>query len=139
MSSETECIAKTGVVQSIEGQKVYVKVTSASACASCHAHGSCTSSEIKEQIIEADAGEHTNLKPGELVSVKVDLKAGNMALFYGYVLPFFLVFVMLLIATTFTSEGIAGLLSLSILLPYYAILYLLRNQMGKRYKFTIEV
>ncbi len=139
MSTDVNCIAKTGVVQSIEGHKVYVRVTNASACVSCQASGSCTSSEIKEQIIEADAGEYTNLKPGEVVSVKVAARAGNMALFYGYILPFILVFTALLVAVNFTSEGLAGLLSLGILLPYYGGLYLLRNQMGKRYKFTIEV
>ncbi|HOP14013.1 SoxR reducing system RseC family protein [Lentimicrobium sp.] len=138
MSSSTDCIAKTGVVQSIEGQKVFVKVISVSACASCHAKGACTASDTSERIIEAELEPGTSLKPGQIVSVQADVKAGNAALFYGYILPFLLVFAVLVIAALLTSEVVAGLVSLGVLLPYYAVLYLLRDRMGKRFKFSIQ-
>lgn len=138
MSSSTECIAKTGVVQGIEGQKVFVKVVSVSACASCHAKGACTASDTSERIIEAEIEPGTSLKPGQMVSVQADVKAGNAALFFGYILPFLLVFATLIIAASLASEVLAGLISLVVLLPYYAVLYLLRDRMGKRFKFKVE-
>ena len=138
MASQTECIAKTGVVQSIEGQKVFVKVISVSACATCHAKGACTASDTSERIIEAEIEPGTSLKPGQIVSVQADAKAGNAALFYGYILPFLLVFVVLIIAALLTTEILAGLISLGVLLPYYAGLYLLRDRMGRRFKFKVE-
>lgn len=138
MASQTECIAKTGVVQSIEGLKVFVKVVSVSACASCHAKGACTASDTSERIIEAEIEPGTSLKPGQMVSVQSDVKAGNTALFIGYILPFLLVFATLIIAASLASEVLAGLISLGVLLPYYAVLYLLRDRMGKRFKFKVE-
>lgn len=111
---------------------------SVSACASCHAKGACTASDTSEKLIEValeDAGE---VQPGQLVTVNVESSAGNVALFYGYILPFLLVFVALIVSINFVSEVYAGLISLGILLPYYVLLYILRNKMGKRFRFTIS-
>jgi sigma-E factor negative regulatory protein RseC len=138
MSSTAECVAKTGVVQSIENHKVIVKVMSVSACASCHAKGACTASDTSEKLIEVALADAGDFKPGQLVTVKVESSAGNVALFYGYILPFLLVFVALIVSVNFVSEVVAGLISLGILLPYYAVLYILRNKMGKRFRFTIS-
>jgi sigma-E factor negative regulatory protein RseC len=138
MSSTVECVAKTGVVQSIENHKVIVKVMSVSACASCHAKGACTASDTSEKLIEVALADAGDFKPGQLVTVKVESSAGNVALFYGYILPFLLVFVALIVSVNFVSEVVAGLISLGILLPYYAVLYILRNKMGKRFRFTIS-
>ena len=137
MSSTAECVAKTGVVQSIENHKVIVKVMSVSACASCHAKGACTASDTSEKLIEVALADAGDFKPGQLVTVKVESSAGNVALFYGYILPFLLVFVALIVSVNLVSEVFAGLISLGILLPYYAVLYILRNKMGKRFRFTI--
>ena len=138
MSSDIDCIAKSGVVHQIEGQKVTVKINSVSACAACHAKGMCTSSDTSEKFIEVALSDAGNVKPGEMVSVNVASSAGNVALFYGYVLPFLLVFVSLIITVNFLPEVYAGLISLGILVPYYAVLYVLRNKMGKRFRFTIS-
>jgi sigma-E factor negative regulatory protein RseC len=138
MSSTAECVAKTGVVQSIENHKVIVKVMSVSGCASCHAKGACTASDTSEKLIEVALADAGDFKPGQLVTVKVESSAGNVALFYGYILPFLLVFVALIVSVNFVSEVVAGLISLGILLPYYAVLYILRNKMGKRFRFTIS-
>ena len=138
MSSTAECVSKSGVVQSVENNKVMVSVMSVSACASCHARGACTASDTSEKLIEValeDAGE---VQPGQLVTVNMKSSAGNVALFYGYVLPFLLVFVALIVSVNLVSEVYAGLISLGILLPYYLLLYILRNKMGKRFRFTIS-
>lgn len=138
MSSTAECVAKTGVVQSIENHKVIVKVISESACASCHAKGACTASDTREKLIEVALADANDVKPGQVVTVNIESSAGNVALFYGYILPFLLIFVALIVSINFTSEAWAGLISISILLPYYAALYFLRNKMGKRFRFTIN-
>ena len=139
MSSDIDCIAKSGIVHQVEGQKVIVKINSVSACAACHAKGMCTSSDTSEKFIEVALADAGNVKPGEMVNVNVAYSAGNVALFYGYVLPFLLVFVSLIVTINFVSEVYAGLISLGILVPYYAVLYVLRNKMGKRFRFTISV
>lgn len=138
MSETTECVAKGGVVDRIENQKVYVKIVSQSACASCHANVACSASDISEKMIEVDLADAGDVKPGEFVTVKVQSSAGNLALFYGYVFPFLLVLISLIVAVNFTSEGYAGLISLAALLPYYLGLYLLRGKIARRFRFTIE-
>ncbi len=138
MSSDIDCIAKSGIVQKIEGQKVTVMINSVSACASCHAKGACNSSDTSEKFIEVALADAGNVKPGEMVNVNVASSAGNVALFYGYVLPFLIVFVSLIVTVNFVPEVYAGLISLGILVPYYAVLYVLRHKMGKRFRFTIS-
>lgn len=138
MSSTAEFVSKTGMVQSIESHKVIVKVMSVSACASCHAKGACTASDTSEKLIEVALADAGDVKPGQLVTVNVESSAGNVALFYGYILPFLLVFFTLIVSVNFISEAWAGLISLGILIPYYAMLYFLRNKMGKRFRFTIS-
>jgi sigma-E factor negative regulatory protein RseC len=137
MSANHDCVAKAGIVQSIEGQKVIVRIVSLSACASCHANGACTASDTREKLIEVDLADAGDVKPGQTVSVNVESSAGNLALFYGYVMPFLLVFLSLIVAIYFVSELMAGLISLGILVPYYAGLYLLKDRIGKRFRFTI--
>ena len=124
MSSNSECIAKSGIVHQVEGQKVIVKVNSLSACASCHAKGTCNSSDTSEKFIEVALADAGDVKPGEVVNVNVAATAGNVALFYGYILPFLIVFISLIISINFVSEVYAGLISLGILLPYYGALYI---------------
>ena len=138
MSSDIDCIAKSGIVHQVDDQKVIVKINSMSACAACHAKGMCTSSDTSEKFIEVAIADAGNVKPGEVVNVNVASSAGNVALFYGYILPFLIMFVSLIIAVNFVSEVYAGLISLGILVPYYGVLYLLRNKIGKRFRFTIS-
>jgi sigma-E factor negative regulatory protein RseC len=54
-------------------------------------------------------------------------------------LPFILVFATLLIAVPLTqSEGLSGILSLAVLIPYYAALYFFRNKIKRSFEFKIS-
>jgi len=60
-------------------------------------------------------------------------------LWWGYVLPFIVVLLTLIVAQEITgNELTAGLISLAILIPYYAALYLLRHHLKKIFKFEVE-
>ena len=64
---------------------------------------------------------------------------GFTALFYGYVLPFLIVLITLVVVISITNNELyGGLLSLSVLIPYYIILYLFRHQLKKVFKFEVE-
>jgi sigma-E factor negative regulatory protein RseC len=43
----------------------------------------------------------------------------------------------LIIATNFTAEWLAGLLALAILIPYYAMLFVLRQTFKKAFKISV--
>lgn len=138
MSETPDCITRTGVVQSIEDRKVVVKIARSGACSSCQAKGSCTSFDSGEMMIMVDRMDAGEVSPGQAVSVEMQSSAGNRAVFYGYILPCLLVVITLVLAVNFTSDGVAGLISLGILLPYYTALYLFRDKLGKKFRFTIN-
>jgi sigma-E factor negative regulatory protein RseC len=64
---------------------------------------------------------------------------GYAALILGYILPVIIVVAALI---TLNSLGIpeltSGLASLSILIPYYVILFFLRKTINKKFSFTLK-
>jgi sigma-E factor negative regulatory protein RseC len=135
----TGSIIHPGIIESINGDKVFVRILSQSACSSCHAKGACTIADVEEKIIEADIDRAENRKTGDQVMVKMEESLGQKAVFLGYVLPLVvLVGSVILFLSLFKHEGLAALLSLFMLVPYYFTLYLFRKKLGKEFRFRIE-
>lgn len=133
-----EKVLHEGVIQEVSENKLTVMIVNASACSSCHAKGACLASDMKEKEIEIYrfSGEY---KPGQTVNILGKTSQGYKAMFYGYVVPFILVFVTLIVSLSVTqSEGLAGLLSLVVLVPYYVVLYLFRNRLKRSFEFEIS-
>lgn len=131
-------ISHKGFIESVSKDIVTINITSVSACSSCHAKGACNASDMQAKIIEAVPGDK-QLKVGDLVTVLAKESMGFKALFLGYVLPFLLVLLVLIIGTTISlKESTAGLLSLSILIPYYTALYLTKDKIKKSFIFEIQ-
>ncbi|PLX24147.1 MAG: Fis family transcriptional regulator [Marinilabiliales bacterium] len=136
--SNTKSIEHKGRIDSIEGHKISVNFLAMSGCASCHAKGVCTVADMKEKSVEVYdfTGQYA---VGEEVSVTLKQSLGFRALLLGYVLPFVLVLFVLIALTAITNnEAIAGLSSLSVLVPYYLILFFLRDKIRKKFTFTID-
>ncbi len=107
-----------------------------SACGSCKLKGVCPSS--KTRIIEVDKDKY-DLKQGELVTIYMEENMGLRALFLSYILPFFILLIVLIAVKAYTKDdGIAGLAALGSLIPYYFILFLFRKKLGKKFTFTIK-
>jgi sigma-E factor negative regulatory protein RseC len=137
MQGKTECIEHDGIVQESGNGSVTVRISSASACSGCHAEGSCTMSGQEEKIINVTGS--YNVSPGDKVTVLLQQSAGFTALFLGYIIPLLLVVTLLIILISVSiNELIAGLCSIGILIPYYFILWLFRNRIGKKFTFTIK-
>jgi sigma-E factor negative regulatory protein RseC len=137
MQGKTECIEHDGIVQESGNGSVTVRISSASACSGCHAEGSCTMSGKEEKIINVTGS--YNVSPGDKVTVLLQQSAGFIALFLGYIIPLLLVVTLLIILISVSiNELIAGLCSIGILIPYYFILWLFRNRIGKKFTFTIK-
>jgi sigma-E factor negative regulatory protein RseC len=138
MSVELDDIKHEGRIVSIDGEKIYVSIMSKSACASCHAKGMCTVSEMKEKIIEVCCPEDQEFKVGEKVVVSMRKSSGNKAVFLGYFLPFLiLVTALFTLNQLFEDEGIAALISIGILIPYYLILFIRKEKIKKKFNFYI--
>ena len=138
MSDTESCIAKNGVIDHVDDQKVYVRILSVSACASCHAKGVCTSLETSEKLIEIDKKDAPSVTLGQNVKVSMSSVNGNLAVVFGYVIPFLILLIALIILANFISEGYAGLIAILSLIPYYFGLYLFRDRLKERFRFSIE-
>ncbi len=115
-----------------------VSIINESACSSCHANGACTMADVKEKEVEA-SGFSKTYTAGEEVIVLFRESQGFLALFYGYVLPFIFVFLVLIVSFSLTNnEAVSGLLSLAVLVPYYIVLYFFRHLLKKTFQFEIE-
>jgi len=132
-------IIHPGIIESIHGDKVSVRILARSACSSCHAKGACTVADIEEKIIEADLEPSVRWKPGDQVMVRMEESLGRKAVLMGYGLPLVvLVGSIIVFLSLLNHEGLAALLSILMLVPYYLILYLFRKRLQKEFRFRIE-
>ena len=76
---------------------------------------------------------------GQEVVVSTSKEVANRALLLGFGVPLLLMIAALLIVLRWTGdEGIAALTSLGALIPYYVILWLLRDSIRQQVSFRIE-
>ncbi len=137
--SGADTITHPGIIEKVEQKKILVKIYAQSACAACHAKGMCSVADMEEKTVEiANYHGHAH-KKGDMVTVRMEKSLGSKAVFLGYFLPFLLVMATLILVVSITSmEGLAGLLSLLILAPYYLALYLLKDKLSKQFTFRID-
>jgi len=115
-----------------------VNIINQSACSSCHANGACSAADSLEKEIEIFNFKN-EYRPGQAVTILFKESKGFTALFYGYVLPFILILLILIISNSVTNnELLSGLLSLAILIPYYIILHFFRHRLKKVFNFEVE-
>ncbi len=138
MDNKVDCIIKSGIVEVVGEKYLKVKIQNDSACSMCYSKGVCTSLGSGDRIIDVENDNRHNVKPGDIVDVQMISKSGWVAVIFGYIIPFIILIGTLLIASEFTSESIAALISLVILIPYYILLYALRTKMRKYFKFTLS-
>lgn len=132
-------IKHAGIIDSVDGEHVKVKIVQASACASCKAAKICNASESKEKIIDIYTGDADKYIKGQNVMVTASYNAGMTAVAIGMLIPMGLLIVVLAIMTaTGVSEITAALTALAVLIPYYMVLFLFKNQINKKFSFYIE-
>jgi sigma-E factor negative regulatory protein RseC len=130
-------IAHEGIVQETDENSVIVLLSPVTACSGCHAEKSCNLAGYEQKLVKVHGT--YNVKTGERVLVSMKQSMGYSALFLGYLLPLFLVVILLIILISFSvNELISGLLSLAILIPYYITLFVFRKLISKKFSFTIK-
>ena len=132
-------IKHAGVVDGVEGECVRVRILQSSACSACKVAAHCNASETKEKIIDVMDADASHYQKGDQVMVVADTAVGFRASLYGYLLPLVLMVVTLVGVLAAThSEGWAALSALGILIPYYVLLFLMRNKLRNRLSFSLE-
>ena len=135
----SESINHNGRIDKIEGDTVFVRIIQQSACSGCHAKGICSASEQKEKIIEVNDPNSGSYHIDEEVVLCGQSSLGMQAVVLAFVIPLFLVVFAIAAGDRWewneTTSGVAGL---SLLVPYYCLLYLLRDKLKKRFIFTLK-
>ena len=132
-----------GAISKITNSNITVSIEGNVNCEGCKAKAACGVSETNVKEIEIqnpglwDNDTGLSFSLNEEVTVELQEELGLKAVFWAYVFPFILLVGVLLIASVFFSEWQAGLLSLSILLPYYILLYFLNSFFKRKFKVSI--
>ena len=131
-------ITHPGIISKIEGGKAEVTIQVNSGCASCEIKGSCLISESVDKVIEVELDGHEIFAKGQMVSIEMKQSQGNWAVIFAYLLPFVLVIGSLVVLLGLgIDQGVSGLLSIATLIPYYLILFLMRNFFKKKFSYRL--
>ena len=132
-------ITHSGVVDSVEDGCVHVRIVQTSACAACKVASYCNAAESKEKRIDVYCDSVAAYKTGQQVTVSTSGQVAARALLWAFGVPFVLLMVVLVLVLLLTgNEGWAALSALAALIPYYIILWLLRDKMREQLAFRIE-
>jgi sigma-E factor negative regulatory protein RseC len=139
MALGEETVTHTGTIRKIAGNKAEVSVISKAGCISCSLNNACSVSDMKEKMIEVDLSQVAQYNEGDNVVVEMKQSYGTWAVLLGYLFPFFVLFLGLIMFLHFgLNQGLSGILAIALLLPYYGILYLLRDFFKKRFRYHIQ-
>ena len=143
-------ISHPGVVDGIEGDCVKVRIVQTSACAACKVAAHCNASESKEKLVDVFGCDTAKYATGQEVVVSASREVqevvvsasrevANRAILLGFGLPLLLLIGVLLMVLRWTGdEGTAAMASLGALVPYYIVLWLLRDSIRQQVSFRIE-
>lgn len=131
-------IEHNGVVERVENDTVFVKITAEGACGACRARAACGMGESQEKIISVVAVVDAYAQ-GDAVTVGVKRRMGSMAVMLAYVgaLVVLLAALVLTISVAHLGEGQGALISLLAVGAYYCVLWLFRHKIENTIHFTI--
>lgn len=142
----TKKIAHEGIVTASNGQQVQVQIVQTSACSGCKVAAHCRSnmsadsSESKVKVVDALCSDGSRLAVGQQVTVTAEASMAGKALLLGFGLPLLLMLVVLVAALlACCNEGMAALLMIGSLVPYYICIALMRHRIAQTIVFTIEM
>lgn len=132
-------VTHPGIIKKVEGNKVEVTIMVTSGCASCEIKGACSISDVAEKSVMVSTNNAEQYKVGQTITIEMKQSMGTWAVLLGYVFPFLVLFAGLIIFINIgLDQGMAGILALLLLLPYYLTIYLLRNYLGSRFNYNIR-
>lgn len=138
MSANKEIIEHQAIVRSVSGKSAQVEILVRSACSACHAKMLCSASDESRRIIDVVLESENQVEVGQTVNVYGSKSWGLIAVVLAYVVPLVLILAVLIISKACSiPDNVAGLASIGVLVPYFLVLYILRNRMGRSIVFKI--
>lgn len=132
-------IEHEGTIRKIDGNQLTILISQNSACSECHAKGACMAADTKEKMVDVvdDTGMY---RLNERVMLLGKTSIGYKAILWAFVIPLILMIGVIVASTSIWDIGElqAAFMSIFVLAPYYAFLYMVRAKMGERLAFTIK-
>ena len=134
-----DIIKHRGIVEKVEGSHVVVRILQTSACAACSAKGLCNASESKEKQIDVYEV-NASYRIGEEVVLCGTTSMGMRAVFLAFGIPMLLLLVALFVTMRVTDGDalVSSLVALFAVVPYYLVIYIMKDKFNKTFSFTIE-
>ncbi|MBT8318413.1 MAG: SoxR reducing system RseC family protein [Lutibacter sp.] len=129
-------IEHEGYISKITNQVITVSLKGNVNCEGCKAQSACGTAEAGDKEIEI-VNNVEGFKLNDAVDVVLEKNVGLKAVFWAYIFPFILIIGSLIITTNFFKEWVAGLVSLFILVPYYLMLFILKDTFQKAFRISI--
>ena len=135
-----EVIKHDGIVDSIEGDCIHVRIVQASACAACGAKSLCSAAESKEKIVDVYGADTEAYRVGQRVMVEGAAAMGMKAVRLAFLFPLLLLVAAIAVAMWLTSdnEAVAALSALLTLTGYFLVLFACKKRLLNEFKFTIR-
>ena len=134
-----DIIKHRGVVEKIDGSHVVVRIVQTSACSACSAKGLCNASESKEKQIDVYES-NPSYRIGEEVVLCGSTSMGMRAVFLAFGIPVLLL-LFALFATMRITDGdalLSAIVAMLAIIPYYFVIYLMKDKMDRTFSFVIE-
>ena len=132
-------VSHAGVIDSLQEDRIKVRIVQTSACAACKVASHCNAAESKVKMVEVVGCNTTKYSTGQEVMVWASKNVANKALVLGFGLPFLLMIAVLVIVLRIAdNEGVAALAALGSLVPYYLLLWWCRDKIQRDISFHIE-
>ena len=134
-----ETISHEGIITRITDDELEIKIVAQSACAACHAKSACGMGEHSEKRLTVPRQQGRDFALMQRVNVVMSLGQGNKAAILAYLIPIILLLAVLFVCLGLgMSEGLAALVSIVALIPYYIVLYLRRDKLKQQFEYRIE-
>ena len=134
-----DIIKHRGVVEKIEGTHVVVRIVQTSACSACSAKGLCNASESKEKQIDV-YGVQASYRIGEEVVVCGTTSMGIRAVLLAFGVPLLILLLALFVTMRITDGDalLSAFVALLAVMPYYLLVYFMKDKLDRTFSFTIE-
>ena len=133
---ENNSISHIGIVQSVDGQEVTVKMTVESACAACHAKSLCGVSDSKDKIVKAVNVSDAHFEVGEKVNVEMRQSLAMKAIVICYLLPFIVLITTFCVMSYFCQNELVNVLvTFAAVAAYFFFIWLFNHKIERNVTF----
>lgn len=136
INNQSSLVKHLGFISKVTPNSVIVTLQNATECSECAVKSGCGlhNNQIKQVEVFLN---NQNFALNEQVTVILKKQAGLKAVFWAYLLPFFILITALIIASLFFTELISGIIALTFLMPYYTFIYLNNSKLKQDLEISI--